>query len=238
MTSNKLKIIACIAMTCDHVGYLLFPDLVFLRFIGRLALPIFAYFIAEGCLHTRSKSKYLLQLSALAVICQLFYVGEALISGSVRSIDLNILFTFSLSVIVSSAYLRMADAIRQRDKRALPLSIALFALSLGAAAFCCTSLTKLFGIPVTIDYGIIGVLLPVTALLFTDKRKNFISFCAAAIIYCIVRANTLPYTWFALLALPLLALYNGKRGTKKLKWAFYLFYPIHFAVLYGLDYLI
>ena len=225
-------------MTCDHVGYLLFPELKFLRFIGRLALPVFAYFIAEGCLHTRSKSKYLLQLSALAVICQLFYVGEALISGSVRSIDLNILFTFSLSVIVSSAYLHMADAMRKRDKKALPLSIALFALSLGAAAFCCTALTELFGIPVTVDYGIIGVLLPVTALLFTDKRKNFISFCAATIIYCIVRANTLPYTWFALLALPLLALYNGKRGTKKLKWAFYLFYPIHFAVLYGLDYLI
>ena len=48
----------------------------------------------------------------------------------------------------------------------------------------------------------------------------------------------MPYTWFALLALPLLALYNGKRGTKKLKWVFYFFYPIHFAVIYGLDYLI
>ena len=237
MTSNKLKIIACISMTLDHVGYLLFPKVVFLRYIGRLALLIFAFFIAEGCLHTRSKAKYLLQISALAIVCQLFYVGEALLNGGIRSIDLNILFTFCLSIIISSSYLRLKSTLQQKNKKMLPTDIILFIASLSLAVFCCTYLSELLGISVTIDYGLVGVLLPVSALLFSDKRKNLISFCVGTVIYCIVRAEILPYTWFALLSLPLLFLYNGKRGTKKLKWPFYFFYPLHFAVIYGIHYL-
>jgi len=33
-------------------------------------------------------------------------------------------------------------------------------------------------------------------------------------------------------------LYNGERGTKKLKWFFYFFYPLHFAIIYGIDLII
>lgn len=235
MTSNTLKIIACLAMACDHICLILFPELTVLRWIGRLAMPIFAYFIAQGCLHTRSKTKYFLQLLALAVVCQLFYIGEALIHGGIRSIYLNILFTFSLSVVVSSAYLRLANTVRTKEKHRLFPDIALFAAALCLAVFCCSFLSPVIGIPVTVDYSIVGVLLPLSALIFTDKRKSFLSFCAGTIIYCLVKAYPLPYAFFTLLSLPLLALYNGQRGTKKLKWAFYIFYPAHFALLYALS---
>jgi hypothetical protein len=39
----------------------------------------------------------------------------------------------------------------------------------------------------------------------------------------------------ALAAVPLICLYNGKRGPK-IKWAFYVFYPVHLAVLVGVKY--
>jgi hypothetical protein len=39
---------------------------------------------------------------------------------------------------------------------------------------------------------------------------------------------------YCLLALPLLSLYSGKRGKWKLRYFFYLFYPIHLAVLEGI----
>ena len=42
LTGNQLKIIAMIAMTCDHVGLQLFPQVTLLRIIGRLSFPIFA----------------------------------------------------------------------------------------------------------------------------------------------------------------------------------------------------
>ena len=48
LTGNQLKLIALFAMTCDHVGLQLLPDVLILRILGRLALPIFAYMIAEG----------------------------------------------------------------------------------------------------------------------------------------------------------------------------------------------
>ena len=44
--------------------------------------------------------------------------------------------------------------------------------------------------------------------------------------------------WFALLSLPLLALYNGQRGKMKLKYLFYLYYPLHLAALYGISLLL
>ena len=50
-TGNQLKIIALVTMTCDHVGMQIFPQLIWLRIIGRLAFPIYAYMIAEGCAH-------------------------------------------------------------------------------------------------------------------------------------------------------------------------------------------
>jgi len=238
MTSNKLKIIACISMAVDHVGLLLFPNIVVLRYIGRIALPLFAYFIAEGCLHTRSKTKYFLQIFALAVACQLFYIGEAVIGGGIRSLYLNILFTFSLSIAVCSAYLRLMDTIRKKNKKRLATDIALLAGALAISVFCCTGLSWLFGIPVTVDYSMAGVLLPLSALIFTDRKKKLVAFSLGTLLYCLVWCVERPFVWFALLALPLLVLYNGERGTKKLKWFFYFFYPLHFAIIYGIDLII
>ena len=69
MNRNHLKIIACVSMLCDHMGYLLFPQAFWLRWIGRLALPLFAFFIGEGCRHTHDRRKYVLQITALAAVC-------------------------------------------------------------------------------------------------------------------------------------------------------------------------
>ena len=48
LSGNQLKIIALIAMTCDHVGKELVPGINVLQIVGRLAFPIFAYMIAEA----------------------------------------------------------------------------------------------------------------------------------------------------------------------------------------------
>ena len=55
LTNNQLKIIAMISMLIDHIGLQMFPDLLIFRIIGRLAFPIFAYMIAEGCFYTKNK---------------------------------------------------------------------------------------------------------------------------------------------------------------------------------------
>ena len=70
LNGNQLKLIALIAMTFDHIGVSLFPHTIWLRVVGRLALPIFAYMIAEGCRYTRSRKRYLMSLLAVAALCQ------------------------------------------------------------------------------------------------------------------------------------------------------------------------
>ena len=235
MTSNKLKIIACISMVLDHIGYLLFPNIILFRYLGRIALPIFAFFIAEGCLFTRNKIKYFLQVFALAIICQTFYIGEALTGGKISSIYLNVLFTFCLSMLCCCSFIKLTKEIQSGNKKAAAIYGGLFILAILFSVFCCTMPTKLFGIKITVDYGIIGVLLPLFAVVFKDKNKRFICFSLGVVVYCIARSFTEPYVWFALLTLPLMAFYNGERGSKKLKWAFYLFYPLHFAVIYGIS---
>ena len=59
LTGNQLKLIAVITMTIDHIGLAFFPQQMLFRVIGRLAFPIYAYMIAEGCRYTRSMGKYL-----------------------------------------------------------------------------------------------------------------------------------------------------------------------------------
>ena len=60
-----LKIIALLTMTIDHIGltFNIHP----LRYIGRLALPLFCLMIAEGVIHTRNIKKYLLRLGIMAL---------------------------------------------------------------------------------------------------------------------------------------------------------------------------
>ena len=45
MNRNQLKILACISMVVDHIGYVMLPDIAALRIIGRIAMPVFGFFI-------------------------------------------------------------------------------------------------------------------------------------------------------------------------------------------------
>ena len=217
-------------MLLDHVGFLLFPEIQILRYIGRIALPIFAYFIAEGCIHTRSRMKYFLTVLALALVCQAVYFVEDLINGGISVVNLNILFTFALSIIICSAYLNMADRDHAPGRKAL--DVASFVGAIAIAIFLCMFWNRIAPIQITFDYGIAGVLLPLFAVISTQRKKQLPLFFIGILLFNIARADVLSYTWFSLLAIPLLLAYNGKRGTRKLKYFFYLFYPLHFAAIY------
>ncbi len=87
-----MKNLAVISMTIDHLGFIIFPDVIMLRVIGRAAFPIFGLMIAEGYLSTRSFSAYLKRILIFAVIAQIpyyFIVPE----------DLNIMFTLSFGLM-------------------------------------------------------------------------------------------------------------------------------------------
>lgn len=69
LSGNALKIIACVSMLVDHIGMILFPDVVALRIVGRLAIPLFAFTFAEGCYYSHKRSARF----ALILILGVFY---------------------------------------------------------------------------------------------------------------------------------------------------------------------
>lgn len=188
-------------MTIDHIGVQLFPDLIILRIIGRLAFPIFAYMIAEGCLYTKNKRKYLLTISITALFCQLVYFFAE------RSLDQCILVTFSLSIM-------LIYIIKRKN-------FVLSFLSIWGVFF----LTEIFNI----DYGFCGIILPLFIYFANSKTNKLIACVASLILLNIVMGGV---QWYSLFAIPLLALYNGKRGKLNLKYLFYIYYPLHLAVIY------
>ncbi|MBQ8402939.1 MAG: hypothetical protein IJX55_00760, partial [Clostridia bacterium] len=89
-----MKIIAALAMFIDHAGYLMFPQYDILRIIGRMAFPIFAFMIAEGCKYTKNKARYFFTVFGLAAICQtVYYIFD-------KSLFMSVLISFSLAILM------------------------------------------------------------------------------------------------------------------------------------------
>lgn len=236
MNRNHLKIIACLSMLIDHMGILMFPQYQVFRYIGRLAFPIFAFFIGEGCRYTKHRKKYLLSLFILGAACQAVYIIEEFIgTGSLGFSSgawyFNILLTFSVSVPLCYLVLDLKTA-ESKKKNALCLGAYLLAVSAGAVLFW--SLRKMGG-SFELDYGIFGIILPVSTLIFNDKKGKLTAFFVTLTAFCLFSMKDVPFIWFSLLSLPLLLLYNEKSGSKRLKYGFYIFYPAHLAALYLLS---
>lgn len=116
MSSSMLKIIACAIMLLDHIGASLFPEVGWIRLIGRLAFPIFAYLIAEGYSRTKNFSKYLSRLMIFGLIAQIpfgfAFAKNAYISNFSdfikvvlgQPMHLNIFFTLAFGLIAIKVY--------------------------------------------------------------------------------------------------------------------------------------
>ena len=239
LSGNKVKIIACITMLIDHIGLFLLPDIPWLRSVGRIAFPLFAFFIAEGCRYTRNRKRYFLNVFTLAVLCQLVYFAEIFINGAPDEMYLNVLFTFSLSIIVCSAFFAFRDAlIKMKGLVSVLINGAVFVTASFFSVFICVILEENFTVSYRIEYGIVGVFLPLFASLFSNRWLKLAGFFAGVLLFVAVLGEDMNIYCFALLSVPIVALYNGKRGKAKLKYAFYLFYPVQFGVLYIISMLV
>ena len=216
LTGNQLKIIAMLAMTIDHIGVLLLPQWQVLRILGRLAMPIYAYMIAEGCRHTRSRGRYFCRIAAMAVLCQVvYYLAD-------RSLYQCILVTFSLSVA-------LICAVEWAQKKRTPGAVLATAVLFIGIYFVCEKLS-LFLPGFHVDYGIWGVLLPVIVYF---GGRDIAAFAIGTLLLCLSLGGL---QWWSMLTVPLIALYNGQRGRHRLGWIFYLYYPAHLVVIYAISF--
>ncbi len=229
LSGNALKLIAALLMLIDHIGVLFFPFDPVWRYIGRASMPIFAYMIAEGAVYTRSKVGYISKLAALALICQVVYY----IANNDLYMSILVTFTLGLAVVFAWDFAKRTlfeDCALYKKIAA----IAIFILAV-AAVYILNELLR-------IDYGFSGCMLPWFASLFRapknapdyvkrlDVHPVHVLTAAIGILVMTVSLGT-PEEW-AFAAIPLLLLYSGKRGKYKMKYFFYIFYPLHLAALY------
>ena len=226
LDGGVLKGIAAALMLTDHVGAILLPEVPVLRCVGRLAFPIFAFFIAEGYAHTRDFGRYFRRLAILAVVSEIpFNLENGAVFDPARQ---NVLFTFCLALLT----LRGLETLgRERGfGRWAGCGLVL------AAGFAAGELLRT-------DYGGWGVVTVALLYLCRDGKyaKLWLLLAMAAVnglgmgsLTMPVFGGEMPIQIFAVAALPVIWLYNGQAGPKGLRRAFYVFYPAHLLVLEGI----
>lgn len=236
LNANIVKLIAIIAMTVDHIAWMLYPGYpteiipVLMHIIGRITCPIMCYFIAEGYHYTKNVRKYTARLFLFAIISHVPYVLT-----SINFVDWHSFIPFyygdvlnQTSVMWSLAWglvmLRVANSNKMKQGVKTLLILLICLVSFPSDWSCIASLC---------------------ILVFGTNRGNFkaqmlwmvfyVSIYAAVYFFALDKVYGL-IQMAVVLAVPILMLYNGQRGNntkinKIMKWVFYIYYPLHLAII-------
>ncbi len=208
-----IKLLACFFMLIDHVGLIFFPSAVWLRIVGRLSMPLFAYCIARGFYYTYRKNTFITyekRVLFFAVFSQLPF------SMMVQENTLNIGFLWLLSI---------------------PALYCIENFDLLLCKFC---LLFIFAVSyiVPMDYGFYGILLTIIFYLFRfypetiSKDGLYFACIGLHVFYIPIRPSFAFMQIFSLATLPIIDKVCYIDNVVHMKKQFYyLFYPIHIIVL-------
>lgn len=246
MTTTTLKIIALVAMLMDHIGIFIPNTPEYLRWVGRIAAPIFIYFVAIGFLHTSDKKKYLLRLYIASVVMALVNLVLKAVPGT----DYTENYNFFAPLFLIGLFLYAIEEKKFTYILLWQLISAVPIIFFTEFVVIYEQMDKYFfgavlGNSLFVEGGILFILLGVGFYFFQTKRQltlYYILFSALIFVITLKRGhmfalhnriffNFVDFQWLMLLALPLLLLYNGKKGFG-FKYFFYYFYPIHIIILH------
>ena len=228
ISRTTLKFIACITMLIDHMCMVLIQThsgyLVRIT-VGRIAFPVFAFLLVEGFFHTRSKRRYALSILVLALVSEVFF--DLAKYGEVFTLKgQNTCFTLLLGLLMLICISKVPYGIGVGGFLVDFKLISLFAQLAIAAAFAAAAYY------LRTDYRYWGIAVMAAFYFARGFGRPF-----ASVLACAILAYNNPG---ALLALIPLLLYNDTRGIipPAGKYLFYAFFPVHFAVLVLIRYLI
>lgn len=236
LSGSTLKWIAIITMLTDHIGasvltkqllYMysnpeafggvtaefveqynnLYDIMCVTRSIGRIAFPIFCFLLVEGFLRTKNLRQYMLRMSFFALLSEvpfdLVFAGE-LVYWEYQ----NVMITLLIGMFTMYVCRIMEEKIQNKAGRLVAWGV-------------CVAAGAVVAELLHTDYGAKGII-PIMILYFLRNYKP----------YQMV-GGALSFVWEipAPLAFLFIGFYNGKRGMK-MKYFFYLFYPVHLFVLY------
>ena len=244
MSVFVLKLIAVVTMLIDHVGYIFFPRLLWLRFIGRCAFPIYAFLLVQGYRHTHSCAKYLGRLALFSILSEVCF--DLAFEGRWPDWSYqNVFFTLALGLCALWCVDHADKALTARSPLASALAQGAVLVAFGWAATLVRS-----------DYDAIGIAY-IAAFYYADRlraenpegaKRLVWTVFGLSILYMPIRfghpANLDQYLYLirraywvyfgVLIPVLLVRGYDGMPGYKSRasQWGFYLFYPVHLLVLH------
>lgn len=206
-------------MFVDHAGLALFPAVGAFRCVGRVSFPVYCFLLTQGFLHTRDVRAYGRRLLLLAILSEIPF--DLLIFGRVAcGVEQNVLFSLLLGLMALLA----VDALRGK-----PVQSALVSLTLCMAAMVAR-----------VSYGWLAIALCLCVYYAGESRTRLaLSMAGALLLYTLSLAlSGVTSSWVlvslcALLSLPVLLAYNGRRGARNpvFTFLFYAAYPLHLLAL-------
>lgn len=218
LSGAQLKYIAFLSMLIDHTNKaLIYPILNegilqhisnLFDIIGRIAFPLFAFFVVEGFFKTKNRKKYLTNLFVFAVISEVPF-DMFLTSTFFNTRANNVLFTLALSLIT----IWIIDILKDKLENKPP--ILWYLVSVVVIIISCF-ISMQFGL----DYEHHSIIIVYLFYIFYNKP---VVGCALAYLSIITEV-------WSILGFGLVLTYNGERG-KQNKIINYWFYPVHLLIL-------
>ncbi|MCH5272841.1 MAG: conjugal transfer protein TraX [Lachnospiraceae bacterium] len=211
------------AIPADYLN--LYSVYTIMRLVGRLAFPIFCFLLYEGFSHTSNLKRYLLRVGLCALVSEIPFnlVVSKLNTGTAS------LFYPQLQNTVCTLFLilLMFCGMKYFEAKEFTSKAAIRQMIGQILCVCAALAVSLFA---RVDYTYYGVLLGMIFYYCRTSRKMQI------ILGCIVFIGV---NIASLLAFVPIAMYNGTLIiSKKFKYFFYIFYPVHLLMLYLLSLLI
>ena len=224
LNGNQIKLIAIIAMTIDHLTWLVMPGcqkiwwVMLLHLLGRITAPIMWYFMAEGFFHTRSRKKYGQRLFFFAILSHFAYNFAGGIPFHPNSMfnGTSVMWPLAWSVVLMAVF---------ESPRYPQWGKVIFSLFVCLVTF-------------PSDWSCIAAMCPAFLLSHRGDFKKqcmdlFIWTFLYALVYFLAMDPVYGLLQFGtLLSIPILRLYNGRRGScSQMKWLFYIYYPAHLFLI-------
>ncbi len=233
LNRDQIKYLAIILMTFNHIAHILMTSgtAVYEVFedIGYFTSITMCYFFVEGYFYTHSRRNYAKRLFIFALISEIPYVL------AMGYFQLNVMFTFLICLIILTA-------LDSKLNKFLKVLSVLGLMLLSAVSDC-------------------AFILPIAAILFRlgrgDRKKQAFAWITMCIIFFALNLPSyysaenqigyaLLHSFYAVIpwiasGIIIMYFYSGKKSKKHTflnKWTFYIYYPLHLLILWGIRYFI
>lgn len=227
--------------------------------LGRISAPLFLFAMAEGFSHTHDRMAYLKRLYLASVLMSVgndlvnsflpHPNGAMVINGMFATLFIVGLYIWAIELLLGN--------IKKKNWKNIGIALAMLLIPIGSGIgitlymgntasvspigrIVFQALYTLVPSPIFVEGSVYWVFLGIGFYFLRNKKiglsvfyvlmSGFFFFTAAGEGMTYENLFILNDQWFMVLSLPFILLYSGQRG-KKMKYFFYMYYPLHVYVL-------